>query len=104
MKTKTKRSVVYHATPEKHWCFMAHSEVLNNKLNRGTITPEELEELAVIRANRKTQIVKAQPIGFEYTKDVTEKHPKTVEVILFGTFKQTVTWEEYQTKYKHLGF
>ena len=104
MRPRMKRSAVYHAAPEASHCFMAKSEVLNNKLKRGTITLEELNELAEIRASRRIKCINAECIGTEYTKKVTESHPKTVDVLLFGTFKMTVTWDEYQERFKHLGF
>lgn len=104
MRKRIKRSCIYHAAQEPARCFMAMAEVLENKLRRGTITPEELGRLVEIRAERRIQQIKASPIGIDWTKDVRKKHPEQVEVILFGVFKRTVSWEEYEKHYKHLGF
>lgn len=102
MKTRTKRNVVYHATPENHWCFMAHSEVLNNKFKRGTITQDELSELATFRAKNAT--IKGELVSSSYKLKETESHPKEVEVTIFGTLKMMVPWNEYVRDYQPKGF
>ena len=55
MRPRFKRSSIYHAAPEPHFSFMARSEVLQNKLSRGNITPEEMEELASFRAKHSSK-------------------------------------------------
>lgn len=104
MRQRIKRNCIYHAAPETAKCFMAMAEVLENKLRRGTITHKELDRLVEIRAERRIQQVKASPIGIDWTKEVKQRHPEQVEVILFGVFKKTVSWDEYNKHYKHLGF
>lgn len=46
MRPRIKRTSIYHAEPVKTRCFMSKSERLQNKLRKGTITHEELMELA----------------------------------------------------------
>ena len=53
MKTRFKSSVVYHAEPEVNKCFLAKSEVLENKLKRGSITKEELLKLVDFRIKHR---------------------------------------------------
>lgn len=55
MRNRMKSGVVYHAEPESSKCFLSKAEVLNNKLKRGNISPEEMEWLASYNVeHRKT--------------------------------------------------
>jgi len=55
MKSRIKSTAIYHAEPESSKCFMMKHEILENKLRRGNITPDEMEKLAdyKVRHQRK---------------------------------------------------
>ena len=46
MRPRIKSTTIFHAEPESSKSFMMKHEVLENKLKRGTITPDEMEKLA----------------------------------------------------------
>ena len=50
MRQRIKSTTVYHAEPEQSKCFLMKHEVLSNKLKKGTITKDELMQLAAFRA------------------------------------------------------
>lgn len=83
---RTKRGVVYHATPNQSHCFMAKSEVLANKHKAGTISQSEMEELAAFRALIHQ--------GYKVTGASLSKEPKMI-TITWGKLKIQITQNEY---------
>lgn len=87
MRKRTKRSVVYHATPDTSHCFMAKSEVLANKHKAGTISQSEMEELAAFRALIHQ--------GYKVTgASLKSKEPKMITITWAGMTIQ-ITQNEY---------
>lgn len=87
MRKRTKRSVVYHATPNPSHCFLAKGEVLNNKVKAGTISPDEMEELAAFKALLKQ--------GYKVTGgSLKSKEPKMITITWAGMTIQ-ITQGEY---------
>ena len=97
MRKRTKRSVVYHATPDTRHCFMAKSEVLANKHKAGTISQSEMEELAAFKALIQQ--------GYKVTgASLKSKEPKMI-TITWGKLKIQITQNEYDMhNCKQLGF
>ena len=83
---RTKRGVVYHATPNPSHCFLAKSEVLANKHKAGTISQSEMEELAAFKALLKQ--------GYKVTGASLKKEPKMI-TITWGKLKIQITQNEY---------
>lgn len=87
MRKRTKRSVVYHATPDTSHCFMAKSEVLANKHKAGTISQSEMEELAAFKALLKQ--------GYKVTgASLKTQKPKMITITWAGMTIQ-ITQNEY---------
>lgn len=87
MRKRTKRGVVYHATPNPSHCFLAKSEVLANKHKAGTISPEEMVELANFKALLKQ--------GFKVTgASLKTQKPKMITITWAGMTIQ-ITQGEY---------
>lgn len=64
MRQRIKSTTVYHAEPEQNKCFLMKHEVLSNKLKKGTITKDELMQLASFRAEHKVKSEKKTYIIF----------------------------------------
>lgn len=101
MKKTTKRGVVYHATPNPAKCFLAKSEVLSNKLNRGTITQSELLELAEFRSKRSPISVTGKMSVDIPVVDIPVSKEKFKTITIWGKEMQ-VTIEEYNKHVAHL--